>query len=71
MDYNCPAWREGGVVLDVEIGGLEGDPTKNGRDVEGEAIGQVADVVSHGEDIFDILGIFWGVTRPLYRVADF
>lgn len=57
MDYDCPSWGEGGVALDVEIGGFEGDPTENGRDVKGEAIGQVAGGVSHGENNFrGILG---------------
>jgi hypothetical protein len=39
-------------VLRVEIGGFEGDPTKNGRHIKCEAIGQVASGISHGEDIF-------------------
>lgn len=39
-------------MLCVEIGGFEGDPTKNGRHVKSEAIGQVASGISHGEDIF-------------------
>jgi hypothetical protein len=35
--------------LDVEVGGFESYPTKDWRDSEGEAIGQVAGGVSHGE----------------------
>jgi len=47
VDDDCPAWGEGGVVLHVEIGGFEGDPTENGRYIKGEAIGQVAGGVPH------------------------
>lgn len=48
---NRPARWKGGVLLDVEVGGFECYPTKDWRDSEGEAIGQVAGGVSHGEVI--------------------